>query len=187
MDLVLNKNFIKKLLIELTEYHLDTIKIICERFEFDAIGISDDYGTEKSLSISPSIWREYFKPCLTKIYDCAKRNNKKVVHHSCGNIYPLIGEMIEIGLDILHPIQPEAMDVYKLKKEFGKNITLWGGLGTQNLLPYGKIKEITDEIKKLKKELGKGGGYIFGVGLAVQADVSINRIIALINEVKGYK
>jgi len=184
LDLILNAKFFEELLIQLTDYHLETMKILFERFEFDAIGLSDDYGSERSLLISPSQWRKFFKPHLKKIYNFAKKNGKKVVHHSCGHVYPLIGEMIDIGLDILHPVQPEAMDIYRLKKEFGENVTLWGGLGTQKLLPYGKIKEITDEVECLKKELGKGGGYILGGGLTIQADVSIERIIALMDEAK---
>ena len=137
-----------------------------------------------SMMISPSQWDNFIKPCLKKLCDQAKKNNKEVFHHSDGNIYPIIKELIEIGCDILHPVQPEAMDIFKIKKEFGKYLTICGGLSTQNLLINGTTDEIILEIRRLKKILGSGGGFIIGSGLTIQKDIPFKNILSMIEEVK---
>jgi len=106
MDVVLNPKFVEALLHGLTDYILQTMAILFERFEFEAIALSDDYGAQKAMIISPRDWRRFIRPCLAKIYGLAKSHGYVVFHHSCGHIVPIIGDMINIGLDILHPIQP---------------------------------------------------------------------------------
>ncbi|MDD5687586.1 MAG: uroporphyrinogen decarboxylase family protein [Elusimicrobia bacterium] len=185
MDIVLNQEFVEELLRGITDYILQTMKILFNRFQFDGIFISDDYGTQKALVMSPDYWRRFIKPLLKEIYTFAKSNGRIVFHHSCGNIYPIIGDMIDIGLDILHPIQPEAMDIFKLKKEFGKCLTFCGGLKTQQLLPYGTPEDIRNEVKILKREMGRGGGYILEPGITLQSDVPLENLITLIDATIG--
>lgn len=134
--------------------------------------------------MSPSDWRKFIKPHLVKIYSFAKKNNRVIFHHSCGDIYPIIGDMIDIGVDILHPIQPEAMDIFKLKKEFGNKLTFCGGISTQDLLINGTVEDIRKEIRELKSEMGKEGGYILEPGITIQADVPEDNLIAMIEEAK---
>ena len=90
--------------------------------------------------------------------------------------------MIDIGLDILHPIQPEAMDILKLKSEFGRHLTFCGGVGTQDLLPYGTAQEVQKEVRRLKRHMGAGGGYILEPGITIQADVPLENVLAMIDE-----
>jgi uroporphyrinogen decarboxylase len=90
--------------------------------------------------------------------------------------------MIDIGLDFLHPIQPETMDVYDLKREFGRHVTLWGGLRTQDLLPNGSPAQVRAEVRRLKREMGEGGGYVLEPGIIIQADVPLANMAALIDE-----
>ena len=132
--------------------------------------------------MSPAQWRRFLKPLLTEIYSLAKENGYLVFHHSCGNIWEIIPDMIDIGLDILHPIQPEAMNPFELKSEFGRQLTLCGGLGTQDLLPRGTVGEVRDEVKKLKEQLGGNGGYILEPGITLQADIPADNIVAMIEE-----
>jgi len=184
LDLALNAEFVEHLLRELTDYILQTMTILFERFEFDGIALSDDYGTQKAMLFPPADWRKYIRPQLAEIYSFAKAHQRTVFHHSCGNIYPIIGDMIDIGLDILHPIQPEAMDIFKLKRQFGRDLTLCGGLRTQDLLPRGTTEQIRQEVKKLKREMGSDGGYILEPGITIQADVPLHNILAMIDEAK---
>lgn len=184
LDLILNPKFVEKLLRHLTNYILETMEILFERFEFDGIALSDDYGTQKALLMSPGHWKRFLKPLLRDIYSFAKKHCRTVFHHSCGNIYPIVGDMIDIGLDILHPIQPEAMDIFELKREFGHDLTFCGGIRTQDLLPTGTPEEIRDEIRKLAREMGRGGGYILEPGITIQADVPLENLIAMIDEVR---
>ena len=122
------------------------------------------------------------KPNLKEIYELAKDNGRYVFHHSCGQFDPIIPDLIEIGLDILHPIQPAAIDIYKLKREFGKDLTFCGGVNTQQLLPKSTPQEIRDEVKRLKEKMGVGGGYILEPGITIQADVPLANMLALIDE-----
>jgi len=180
LDLALNPEFVEELLHGLTEYILRTMEILFARFEFDGVALSDDYGAERSMLMSPAHWRRFIKPRLVEIYELAKRHNRVVFHHSCGHIKPIIGEMIDIGLDILHPIQPEAMDVFQLKREFGADVTFCGGVRTQDLLPRGTPAQIREEVKRLQDVMGKAGGYILEPGITVQADVPLPNLLALI-------
>lgn len=184
LDLVLNPKFIKELLRNITDYILQTMEILCDNFSFDGIALSDDYGTQKSMLMSPSDWRKFIRPLLKEIYTFGKSRGRTVFHHSCGNIYPIIGDMIDIGLDVLHPIQPEAMDIFGLKREFGNHLTFCGGLRTQDLLPYGSVEEIRHEVRRLKQEMGKGSGYILEPGITIQADVPVDNIVAMIDETR---
>lgn len=184
IDLILNKSFVFELLDKISEYILKTMEIILGRFEFDAFSLSDDYGTQKAMLMSPKIWRQVIKPFLKEIISMAKKNNKIMMLHSCGNIYEIIGDLVDMGVDILHPIQPEAMNVFDIKKEFGKYITLQGGLRTQDLLSNGTPNDIKNEIKMLKDRLGKGGGYILEPGITVQGDIPLENLIAMIEAAK---
>ena len=182
LDIALNPHFVHGLLRGITDYVLKTVSILCERYTFDCIALSDDYGTQKAMLMSPADWRRFIKPLLAEIYAVGKDNGKVVFHHSCGNIEPVIGDMIDIGLDILHPIQPEAMDIRKLKQEFGRSLSFCGGIRTQDLLPSGTPKEVAAEVRELKHVMGKGGGYILEPGITVQTDVPLANIVAMIDE-----
>jgi uroporphyrinogen decarboxylase len=184
LDTYINPVFVHDLLRKIADYILETMKILFERFEFDAVAVSDDYGLQKSMMMSPDCWREFVRPYLSEVYSYGRAMGRKIFHHSCGHIYPIISDLIEIGLDILHPIQPEAMDIYQLKREFGKDLTFCGGINTQRLLPHGTADEIREEVRRLKDEMGAGGGYILEPGITVLADVPLKNIIAAIEEAR---
>lgn len=184
MDLVLNPAFVEELLERISVYTLGTMEILFDRFEFDGIALSDDYGMQRSMMMSPEAWRRFIKPHVARIYEFAKSHGRVVFHHSDGSIYPIIGDLIDMGCDILHPVQPECMDIYTLKHEFGRCLSFCGGIRTQDLLPYGAPGEIRREAQKLKREIGRNGGYIFSNGITIQADVPLDNLIALIDEAR---
>ena len=184
LDLSLNEPFVSELLRRLADHVLGTVKILLERFEFDCIALSDDYGTQHGLIMSPECWRRLIRPLAAEIYALAHKHGRATFHHSCGNVRPIVGDLIEIGLDILHPIQPEAMDIFELKRTFGRDITFCGGLGTQELLPYASPERVRDEVRRLKDKMGADGGYILEPGITVQADVPEANLVAMIEEAK---
>ena len=120
LDLALHERFVEELLRGLTDHILETMEILFSRFSFDGVALSDDYGTQRGMLMSPGHWRRFLKPRLAEIYGLAKRHGRTVFHHSCGNIVPILGDLVELGLDVLHPIQPEAMDAVQLKREFAR-------------------------------------------------------------------
>lgn len=183
IDTKINFQFAKNLLNKIADYILQTMEILFDRFVFDAVALSDDYGSQQGMLMAPTVWRELIKPCLSKIFALAKKNDSYIFLHSCGNIKQIIPDLIDIGLDILHPIQPEAMDPFTLKKEYGRDLTFCGGIGTQRLLPYGSADEIHEQIERLKDVMGRGGGYILEPGITIQADVPLKNIITMIEAV----
>jgi uroporphyrinogen decarboxylase len=185
LDLTLHSRFVEELLRHLADYILRTMEILFERFSFDGVALSDDYGTQRGMLISPRHWRRFIRPLLAEIYGLAKRHGRTVFHHSCGNIAAIIGDLIDLGLDILHPIQPEAMDVLQLKRQFGAHVTLCGGIRTQDLLPSGTPEQVRDEVRRLKDVLGKGGGYILEPGITLQDDVPLANLLAMVDEAQA--
>jgi len=143
----------------------------------------DDLGTQDSLLISPELYRKYIKPRQKELFDFIKRKfSVYIFFHSDGAIYDLIPDLIEVGIDILNPVQIglPKMDAKLLKKEFGKYLTFWGGgIDTQHTLPNGTVKEIKDEVKRRIQDFSHSGGFIFATVHAIQADVPPENIIAM--------
>ncbi len=184
LDVALRPAFVESLLDRIARIVLETISILVDRCDFEAVALSDDYGAQSAMLISPSDWRTLIKPHLARMYASAKERGRAVFHHSCGNIEPIVGDMIDIGLDILHPIQPEAMDIRRLKKEYGAHLTFCGGIPTQRLLTSASPEEVRLEVRRLKREMGRGGGYILEPGITIQADVPRQNLIAMIDEAR---
>ena len=129
--------------------------------------------------IAPKTWREFFKERYATLFSSFKRKNPdiKIAYHSCGNIIPIIGDLIEIGLDILNPVQPHAMAPAELKKRFGKNLCFWGGIDIQQVLPFGRKIEIEKEIRLRISQLNGNGGLILSPAHNIQCDTSIENVL----------
>ncbi len=186
MDVLENPKFVEELLEGLKEYVLHTLEHLA-RFEPDGVFLSDDYGTQSGLIIAPRDWRRLVKPRLRDIYEAAKRRGLVVMHHTCGDVSEIVSDLIEIELDILHPIQPETMDIFALKEEFGEDLTFCGGIGTQRLLPRGTPSEIRQTVRRTLDVMAKGGGYILEPGITLQDDVPVENMVALIEAAREYR
>lgn len=130
--------------------------------------------------ISPKLWREFFKPRYAALISEFKAVNRKVIvaYHSCGNIEPLIPEYIEIGLDVLNPIQPLAMDPARLKRLYGDRLSFWGATDIQHALPFGTPEDVEKEVRERILAMGKGGGLVLSPAHNVQADTPLENILA---------
>lgn len=154
--------------------------------------IGDDLGDQLSTRISPEMYRKYVKPRHKKLINGIRKSAGKDVYiflHSDGSIYNLIPDLIDIGVDILNPIQYTTanMDTKKLKKEFGKYLTFWGGgIDTQNILPFGNISQIKDEVKHRIDDLAPGGGFVFCQVHNIQYDVPPENIMAMWEALQEY-
>ena len=149
----------------------------------DVVVEYDDLGTQDSLLISPELYRKYVKPRQKELFDFIKRKSSVYVFfHSDGAIYDLIPDLIEVGIDILNPIQIGLLKMSGpvLKKEFGKYLSFWGGgIDTQHTLPNGTTQEVKDEVKRRIQDLSPGGGFVFATVHAIQADVPPENIMAM--------
>jgi uroporphyrinogen-III decarboxylase len=138
--------------------------------------------------MSPQMWRDVFKPRIGKMFKAFRKLNPgiKLAWHSCGSIVPIIPDFIELGLDILNPIQPMAqgMDAGFLKKTYGDRLAFFGGIDIQQLLPFGTPEEVKRNVKEKISILGKGGGYIVAPAHNIQLDTPLENIFALFEAVK---
>lgn len=147
----------------------------------DAIGFSEDMGTQRGLMFSPAMWRRFLKPGQKRMYDRIRAGGKVVYVHSCGNVQPIVGELIDIGVNMLQPIQPEAMDIFALKREFGRHICFAGGISTQQTLPYGTPQQVRDEARRCLDVMAQGGGYVAAPAKPILPGVPIKNAVALID------
>lgn len=154
----------------------------------DIIWAGDDFGSQQGMLMDPDSWRRYFKPRIKYLFDEWKNVNPeiKIAWHSCGSILPIIGDFIEIGLDILNPLQPLAynMDAENLTLTFGKRVTYFGGIDIQELLPQGPPERIKSEINRIAGIYGKHGGYILAPAHNIQDDTPVEHILAMFDAVK---
>lgn len=157
----------------------------------DVVTYADDYGTQKSQLISPAMFRKQLKPRVRQIFELQAQlaPHAKRFFHSDGNIRPLIPDFIEIGVQILNPIQTTAtnMDPVAIKREFGQDLAFWGGgVDTQGTLPLGTPQDVKENVKRSINALGPGGGYVFNTVHNIQADVPPQNIIAMWEALQEY-
>ena len=150
----------------------------------DMIWLGDDVATQIALMMSPELWRKYLKPRYAKLFDEFRKKRKSITiaYHSCGNCEAIIDDMLEIGLDVLNPIQPLSIDPIRLKNRYGKSLTLFGGLDVQHVMPFGTPEEVRTEVHRLKTCCGKGGGYILSPAHHIQSDTPLQNVLAFYEE-----
>jgi uroporphyrinogen decarboxylase len=146
----------------------------------DIFALADDLGMQNTLLISPEMFEEYVAPRLKKMVDLAHNYDIKILLHTCGNVEVIIPRFIDLGVDILDPVQPECMDPVEIKNKYGKDICLRGGISVQNIVSKGTVAEVKAESKRIVEALMKGGGYIFAPGHPVlQDDIPVENILAM--------
>lgn len=179
VDMIEEKEKLHELLEEITEYNMQAINMAVKCDFIDAIMFGDDWGSQRGLIMGKDFWREFIKPQMKKMYGLAKDNGKFVFQHSCGYIEDVFPDLIEIGLDCYQTFQPELYDVEKVKQKYGNDLTFWGGISTQQLLPYATPEKVKEETIKLMKTMGKNGGYIAGPTHSMPADIPLENILAM--------
>jgi len=156
----------------------------------DIIKIGDDLGTQESLLMSPKMYREILKPIHADLIAYTKeRTRAKVLFHTDGDVQPLIDDFIEIGIDILNPIQTSAgkmSDLEGLKKRFGKKMVFCGGIDTHHVLPHGSPEDVRQEVRRVINALGPGGGYMVSSVHTVMNDVPAENILAMVDAVEEF-
>jgi Uroporphyrinogen decarboxylase (URO-D) len=155
------------------------------RMGVDMIWIGDDIGTQNTMLVSPDTWRRFLKPRMARFISTIKGVNPglKVAYHSDGCIYAVIPELIEIGVDVLNPVQPRSMDPALLKKTYGKRLCFWGSIDEQHTLPFGSAQDVKREVAARLSTIGKGGGLIIGPTHHVQLDTPVENVRALVEAV----
>lgn len=193
VDLAWDPKFAEALLDKITETDIelwdhfmnavgDYVDVVCQ---------GDDVGMQTGLYISPAMYRQFIKPRQKQIFDYIhSRTDAKVFYHSCGAVFDIIGDIIDIGVDVLNPIQRSAakMDIAKMKEEFGMDICFWGGgIDVQQVLPFASPEEIEADVKRTFEIMAPGGGFVFFPSHNIQADVTPERFDAAFDSALRYR
>jgi uroporphyrinogen decarboxylase len=154
-------------------------------FGVDGVRFGDDWGQQRGLIMGPVLWRKYIKPRIAVLYRMVKDAGKKVFIHCCGKVDEIFPDLIECGVDVFNPFQPEVMDVEAIKKRYGDEITFFGGISTQKTLPYGTVAQVKEEVRRLVDRIGREGGYIAAPAHDVPRDARPENVAAMIDVLKN--
>lgn len=184
-DMVENKKFAEELLDRITEYQVQLAKryVVCG---VDGGLTGDDWGQQRGLLFSPKLWRALIKPRIAKIWNVYKDAGLSVFHHTCGDVREIIPDLIEIGLDVLNPIQPQAMPIEELSKNYANDLSFWGGLSLQKTLPFGSVDEVQKEVENTVKILGVKGGYIISPAHELTSDIPLENFDAMMKTIRKF-
>jgi len=180
---------------ELVTYHLDRITAV--RCEFarryaksgtDVLFLGDDIATQIDLMMSPAVWHKFIQPRLERVIESAKTEKPDILiaYHSDGNVQKLIPDLIETGVEILNPIQPECMDPVDIKRLYGNRLSFWGTVGTQTTMPFGSTDQVRQCCRRMIREVGKGGGLVLAPTHTIEPEVPWENIHAFLDVVKEY-
>jgi uroporphyrinogen decarboxylase len=181
MDYALDEGFCTDLLERMTELTLALVAE-CADIEAEAIMMGDDWGDQRGVIIGPERWRRLVKPCYARIFQAIHDQGKIAIMHCCGSPADIMGDIVEIGLDILESVQPEAagMNPYRLKEQWGDKITFWGGLGSQSTIPFGTPATIRTEVEQLRQRMAVGGGYILAPAKPLRPETPTANAVAVV-------
>jgi len=187
VDMMINKSLAEAVMDKVTDYTIQVSQKMT-KWGVDIICYYDDVGAQTGMQISPSLWREWLKPRWKKVFEIIRKISPqiKIFFHSDGYIAPIIPDLIEIGVDILNPVQPECMNPEKIKKEYGKYITLWGTIGCQSTMSHSDPQKIKEEIKKRIDNIGRKGGLIISPSNVLEPETPWENIITFVNSAKKY-
>jgi uroporphyrinogen decarboxylase len=192
MDLVLNPVEVERLLDALMEQHLATLEKVCQAVGdvVDVLRFGDDLGMDTGPFMSPEVYRKLFKPRHTILCDYVKKHSHMHAFlHSCGSIYKLLPDLIEAGYDIINPVQINVRDLEpeRLKKEFGRDITFWGGgADTRHVLNHAQPSEVKEHVKCLLDIFAPGGGFVFNTVHNILPDVPPQNVVAMYEAVHEF-
>ncbi|HHX64736.1 MAG TPA: hypothetical protein GX702_07600 [Chloroflexi bacterium] len=180
-DALAEPDFYDELVERIAQHQIDIIDRLLE-LPLDGIMFSDDWGYQQGVLLGPELWRRYIKPRLARQYAHVHQAGRYTLSHCCGSVVDIMPDIVEIGLDVLESVQPEArgMNPYDLKREWGEQITFWGGLGSQSTIPFGTPAEIRAEVARLCKEMGREGGYILAPAKALQPETPTENAAAVV-------
>ena len=161
MAMAADEVFVNRLLDRILEFNFGWIEL-AGSLEIDALFFGDDRGQQTSLVMGPDMWREFIKPRFAQMCRAVTHKGKYVFLHSCGKVQETFTDLIECGLDLFNPFQPEVTDVFEVKKQYGQDLTFFGGISIQKTLPFGTVNQTRNEVKRLLEIVGNGGGYVAG-------------------------
>ena len=187
MDPYLNQRDFGLLRDRVVEYNLAVIDRWLKR-GVDGIFFSDDWGCQRGLLVNPDHWRKFYKPSYKRMFDRVRSGGAHVWMHLCGDITAILPDLIDLGLNVLNTVQPQAMDVEQLSKEFGGKVCFNGGVDVQGTLIHGSPEDVKREVHRLVDLFGRfDGGYIGGTSHSVMPETPLDNVIAMYEAFAAYQ
>ncbi len=180
-DIAADYAFAKRLHRQIIDRNLVMLENFLTIPEIDGVLLGSDWGSQRGLLMAPEVWDDLIRPGEQAEYDLIHAFGKDVWVHSCGDVQALIPRLIEMGLDVLNPVQPECMDLAAQKQAYGAKLTFWGGISTQKTLPFGTPDDVRSEARRVRDLMMAGGGYILAPSQSLQDDVPIANVEALLS------
>ena len=190
MDLAVNPEIAQYLFGRIAQVYLEYARRTFEAAGngIDIFMMGDDFGAQNNLLMAPDMWRSFLRPNFRAMIDLGHRYGYKVAHHSCGSIKAIIPDMIDCGLDILNPVQPEVanMDRRELKQRFGDRLSFHGSISIQKTMPFGTPEDVRAEVRERFSTLAPRGGFIFCTAHNIQVDTPIENVLALFDAYREF-
>ena len=183
LDMVAEPVFTQKLYNRILDHHLELLDCVLDR-DFEAVHIGDDWGQQQGMIMGPQMWRKFIKPGMAKMFDKIKSAGKQICLHCCGDVREIFPDLIDMGVDIYNTLQPEIYDLKEMKRQYGKDITFYGGISTQQFLPFATVEEVKVKTRQVRDILGENGGYIISPTHAVTADIPVENVMAMVEAAK---
>jgi uroporphyrinogen decarboxylase len=182
--LITERKFVEALLDKALEIQLGVCESVLVELgdDVDILVFADDFGTQQDLQISPKMYRDLFKPRQKSLFERVKKlTQARIMMHSDGAIASILPDLIEVGVEIINPVQPTCagMDTAVLKRQFGQELSFWGSIDTQHVLPFGTPQEVRDEVKRRIDHLAPGGGFVLAPVHNIQPEVPPRNVVAM--------
>jgi len=184
-DFIENPDLAERLLDIPYRFHLAAAKKLAA-MGVDMIWIGDDVGGQSGMLVSPGTWRRFLRPRLAAFIEAVRAVNPRlrVAYHSDGHILPIIADLIDIGVDVLNPVQPGCMDPADIKRRYGDRLSFWGTIDEQHTLPFADPGSVAREVRERIATVGRGGGLIVGPTHHVQLDTPMENFLAMVRAVR---
>lgn len=188
MDMLMEDERAVHLLDRMTDFASEKARVYAEAGT-DVLGLGDDIGTQNTILIDKELWQRWLQPRLKKVIDTAREVKPDILifYHSCGYVTPFIADLIDTGIDILNPVQPECMDFNEIYDSFGDRLSFWGTIGTQELLPFGKPDEVYRLVTDRLNKCAEKGGIVIGPTHLVEPEVPWENLVAIMEAVRDWE
>ena len=191
MDMVLNPGLIEAIMDRVLDIFVARTRAIMGEIGdlVDIVYVADDLGAQNGPLFSPETYRQLLKPRQRKLFEAVKHGSDvKILYHTCGAVVEFIDDLAEVGVDILNPVQTSAggMDPKTLKSRFGSKVCFWGGIDTQNIMPFGTPDQVREEVKRCIDVFAPGGGYVVAAIHNIRPEVPPENIVAMIEAVHEF-
>lgn len=181
-DMAFQPELAAALMDRITQLRVSQAQIFA-RCGVDILALGDDIAMQTGMLINPKMWRQWLKPRLKQVIDAAKKINSEILiwYHTDGDCRQVIPELIDVGVDILNPVQPECMDPIEVKRQYGDRLSFSGTIGTQSTMPHGTIADVRRAVENMIKTVGVGGGLLLAPTHVIEPDVPWENVMAYVD------